>query len=161
LSKSEDIEKKINDWLLEEVQTITKIPNDKTDFQIRVNNAVESPLSITIIRLKSRDLIEIMCALKVDDATKKELLKKQSSLLSELDQAVMTRGSPVAYFPKLEEVQQIRIIRQVYASELTKTQLFKAMRDARDSTFLVNTIIRKYVKRPSTEGLSSTNVGVG
>ena len=161
MSKSEDIEKKINNWLLEEVQTITKVPNDKTDFLIQVNNAVESPLMINIVRLKSRDLIEIMCNLNVDGTIKKELLKKQSSLLSELDHAVITKGSPITYFPKLEQVQQIRIIKQVYASELTKTQLFKAMRDARDSAFLVNLIIRKYVKRPSTGGLSSTNVGVG
>ena len=157
-----DVEKKINDWLLEEVQTITKIPNDKADFQIQVNNAVESKLSISLVKTKSRDLIEIITGLNINTTTKRELLKKQSHLLSELEIALATKGTPILFFPKLEEIKQIRIVGHVYATELTKTDLFKAMRDVRDSLFLANLIIRKYVKnKSSSDEFSSSNVGVG
>jgi len=166
LSNSNNIENKINGWLLDEQQTITKLPNEKTDFLFKIDKVLGSVYPVNVAKIKNRDLIQAVFAIIINPKVKKELLKKEkkkmSSLLRDLVTNLTTKGVQFAWVPNIEELKQLQIQENMFASEITKTQLFNGIRKVKDAGILALLIINNYVNiESSTEADSGSQPGVG
>ena len=160
-----DIEKKINDWLLEEQQTITKLQQDKADFLFRIDRVLGTAYTVNVAKIKKRDLIQAVFGINIQPKVKKELLKKEkkkiSPLLNEIQINLSLKGVIFAWMPNFDEMTQIQIIDNLFTSELTKTQLFDSIRMVKDAGVLTLLIINKYVNiEPGGEGKSGSMPGV-
>jgi len=162
----ENLENKIKDWLLEEQQTITKKKDPNADFLYEISKALGSRYTVSLAKIKERDLIQIIFTFNISDQIKKELVrkvkKKSSPLLSEINDVILMKGASFAFTPDLVNVKQISIIADVFPSELTKTSLFNGIKLAKDSGILVLFAISKHVDAEDTstsEGTLSKGIG--
>jgi len=71
------IENTINDWLQDEQQTITKIPQEQADFFFRIDKAMGTNLNINIAKIKNRDMIQVLMGISINAETKKNYQKKK------------------------------------------------------------------------------------
>ena len=163
MTKSE-IETKINDWLQEEEQTVSKKTQEGTEFIFKIDNVVGTKFTVKIVKFKDRDMIQVIFAIIVKPEIKKELLKKETkktSLISEIQTNYLRKGVQYSWVPNLEEITQIQIMDCLFSSEITKTQLFNSIRVVKDTGVLTLLAINKMVKTDSTEGATSnTQPGV-
>jgi len=158
------IESTINDWLQDEQQTITKIPQEQADFFFRIDKAMGTNLSINIAKIKNRDMIQVLMGIAINAETKKKLSKKEnnkaSSFLIELQTNFLMKGVQFAWVPSFKEMTQIQIQDNLYVSEITKTHLFNSMKLVKDAGALALLVINQHVKIVPTE-TTSTNVQPG
>ncbi len=159
MTKSE-IETKINDWLQEEEQTVSKKTQEGTEFIFKIDNVVGTKFTVKIVKFKDRDMIQVIFAIIVKPEIKKELLKKETkktSLISEIQTNYLRKGVQYSWVPNLEEITQIQIMDCLFSSEITKTQLFNSIRLVKDTGVLTLLTISKIGKIDSTEGATSNN----
>ena len=71
--------------------------------------------------------------------------KKISPLLEEIQKILLMKGVQYAWVPNINEVTQIQIQDNLYASEISKTQLFDSIRKVKDAGVLTLLIINKFV----------------
>ena len=141
-----------------------KDPN--ADFLYEISKALGSRYTVNLVKIKERDLIQIVFGINVDVQTRKELVrkvkKKSSPLLSEINDVILMKGASFAFTPDLANVKQISIIADVFPSELTKTSLFNGIKLAKDSGILVLLTINKHVDVEDasvSEGTLSKGIG--
>ena len=150
---------------MDEQQTITKLQQDKADFLFRIDKVFGTTFSVSVVKIKNRDLIQAVFALNIQPKVKKELLKKgkkkMSPLHEEIQKVLLMKGVQFAWVPNLNEATQLQIQYNSYASEISKTRLFDSMSQVKDAGVLALMAINKYVNiEPGGESDLSSPPGV-
>jgi len=136
------------------------------DFVYEITKALGTSFTVHVVKGKDSDSIKVQFVLKVDEKTKKEInkkiKKKMSPLSSEINHINLMKGTSFAFVPDPEKMQQIIIFSEIFASELTKTSLFDAIRKAKDAGILTLLAINKYVETDEVgKSAGTVTSGVG
>lgn len=143
---SEDIQGKIRSWLTEEGLVVSKIQNDKVDFQLNVADpSLIQQFMVHIVKTKGRGDMGVYVLLQNPPAVR-ELLKSMDErekvrTLEGWKREILKMGLHYAVIPGYAKPDEISILDQVYIEDMNRTILRKSITMVTNAALLIMSLM--------------------